>query len=73
MSLFDVIKYPISHPPTVEELSALPEDLYIKWRDETFSIHPEPTIVWVAAYLKAVNLLYVTERLRRFIGDYEPL
>jgi len=27
MSLFDVIKYPISHPPSVEELNALPADV----------------------------------------------
>ena len=32
MSLFDVIKYPISYPPTVEELNALPETIYNKWR-----------------------------------------
>lgn len=31
MSLFDSIKYPISCPPTEEELSAIPEELYRKW------------------------------------------
>ena len=31
MSLFDVIKYPISTPPTVEQLSALPKDLFSRW------------------------------------------
>lgn len=31
MSLFDVIKYPISNPPTKDELEALPNDLYKIW------------------------------------------
>ena len=31
MSLFDVIKYPISNPPTLEEFRAVPRELLIKW------------------------------------------
>lgn len=31
MSLFDVLKYPISTPPTKEELSALPRDFLLQW------------------------------------------
>ncbi len=31
MSLFDVIRYPISNKPTKDELAALPGDLYGKW------------------------------------------
>jgi len=31
MSLFDVIRYPLSLPPTAEELSALPKELYTQW------------------------------------------
>jgi len=33
MSLFDVIKYPISNPPKMSELSALPKDLFDKISD----------------------------------------
>jgi hypothetical protein len=33
VSIFDVIRYPISLPPTAEELAALPEDLYTYWID----------------------------------------
>ena len=33
MSLFDVIKYPVSDPPTVEELTNLPIELLLKWLD----------------------------------------
>jgi len=31
MTIFDTLRYPISIPPTVEELEALPWDLYIHW------------------------------------------
>jgi hypothetical protein len=31
MSIFDVIKYPISIPPKREELEALPVDLLVEW------------------------------------------
>jgi hypothetical protein len=31
MSIFDAIKYPISFPPTEEELEALPHSLFRLW------------------------------------------
>ena len=31
MTVFDVLRYPISDLPTAEELIALPADLYRKW------------------------------------------
>jgi hypothetical protein len=31
MSLFDVIKYPISNPPTLSELAALPRNILASW------------------------------------------
>lgn len=31
MTLFSIIKYPLSHPPTEEELSALPEEVFADW------------------------------------------
>jgi hypothetical protein len=33
MTIFDAIKYPISTPPTEEQLEALPGDLYQKWKE----------------------------------------
>jgi hypothetical protein len=33
MSLFDVLRYPISLPPTEEELDALPVKLFHSWTD----------------------------------------
>ena len=31
MTIFDSIKYPISDPPTLEELRAVPESIYRAW------------------------------------------
>ena len=31
MSLFDVIKYPISNPPSMDELRAIPDEVLDKW------------------------------------------
>ncbi len=38
MSLFDVIRYPISTPPTLEELHQLPNDLYKDWSDVVIAV-----------------------------------
>lgn len=56
MSLFDVIKYPISFPPTNEQLEALPEKLYRKWihhPDNTWcdtDIESSHDPIWVAMW-----------------------
>lgn len=31
MSLFDVIRYPISDVPTLEELEAIPDEIFNQW------------------------------------------
>lgn len=35
MSLFDILRYPISDSPTATELSALPTNLFEDWRSNT--------------------------------------
>ncbi len=35
MSLFDVLRYPISNAPTRHELKSLPNDLFVQWRHQT--------------------------------------
>jgi hypothetical protein len=35
MTIFDSIKYPISNPPTLQELEALPDEMYKAWQDAT--------------------------------------
>jgi hypothetical protein len=37
MSIFDVIRYPISWPPAVEELDAIPKPLYDRWAREVYT------------------------------------
>jgi hypothetical protein len=34
MTIFDSIKYPISDPPTEEQLAALPGEVYNEWAEE---------------------------------------
>ncbi len=58
MSLFDILRYPISDSPTVEQLKALPTELYREWLKSAnfapdrwdcndviwyFSVHPNHT------------------------------
>lgn len=38
MTIFNVIRYPISSPPTLAELEALPLDVYARWVRKTFHI-----------------------------------
>ena len=33
MTIFNVLKYPISYPPTTEELAALPRPLILAWAE----------------------------------------
>ena len=34
MSLFDVLRYPVSLPPKPDELRVLPCDLFLKWKED---------------------------------------
>ena len=36
MSLFSVLRYPISVPPAVAQLEALPHEVYAQWMNEIF-------------------------------------
>lgn len=38
MNIFNVIKYPISNPPKVEELEALPKNIFKTWVNRHFSV-----------------------------------
>ena len=35
MTIFHIIKYPISSPPTMEELESLPKEIITKWQDHS--------------------------------------
>lgn len=84
MSLFDVIRYPLSTPPSKSELSQLPEDLLYHWVSKSDWKHvnfinrediTETISVW---YRKYWNVATTTDNLdlmllRRLIKDYEPI
>jgi len=88
MTIFDSIKYPISDPPTEEELTNLPKELYDKWlgywNDQVIE---DLTPAHVAAYYRFVNNIswvgedeavhkaYKEKRdiLKRLIHEYDNL
>ena len=44
MSLFDVIRYPITNIYNDDELSALPDDLWLEWIQEVKTAEPKMSI-----------------------------
>ena len=84
MSLFDVIRYSISIPPTVEELAALPDALYNVWiRHPTNSWHGVDTESiddrkWVSSWMyrnfnseAQEKIMRDIKLLRKLILEYE--
>jgi hypothetical protein len=74
MSIFDVIKYPISEPPTKEELEALPDDLYNYWcvREFGYSYSRNTIHRYLSGYNPS-NVIMI-KQLRQMIEDYdEPI
>ena len=84
MSLFDVIKYPISDLPTEEEISALPDDVinelykrishglyngYVDTYFKVYAIH-----YYLAARSKSNPKLLTVEDIKEILRDYnEPI
>ena len=56
MSLFDLIKYPLSNPPTPEELFVLPPDIYNDWCRDWLG--RTCNVYWASGYLRAEFALY---------------
>lgn len=76
MSIFDVIKYPISDFPDKEEFAALPEVLYNKWLQCVgWRDHSEIEDVWWhydTFYLNGSPHEDIV-LLRKMIEEYEPI
>ena len=77
MSLFDVLRYPISDHPTKEEFEALPKDLFEQWTNAVYwhSDYANPKCLETAysdkGYAPFLKDLLV---LRNMIKDYdEPI
>ena len=88
MSLFDIIRYPISDPPTEQELTALPVGMMCKWLQMTDwkEISPARTnIADVVEYYEFASndssapdgckelALQELVLLRKMIREYEPV
>ena len=71
MSLFDVIKYPISTPVTKEELEAVPSDIYNDWVTENFQRYDEQEFLkkskWVVPTL--INRIDVISEKYKLLDD----
>jgi hypothetical protein len=88
MTVFDVIRYPVSLPPTREELEALPKIIYWDWiRNHTQDWHqlddtacsPWNVAIWMAYYHRDSHehqreeIQADVHRLRQLIAEYEPV
>jgi len=65
MSLFDVIRYPISDVPTLEELEAIPDEIFNQWtfvKESGLAIHRSRRVIW---YLISSN-----HRFRQLRGEH---
>lgn len=79
MGLFDVIRYPISNPPTVAEFEALPQKLFRTWTTRC-ALHEKPVVLalWYAETWNATTKRYTAagdkedlEILRKIIRNWE--
>lgn len=80
MTVFDVIRYPISMPPTMEELAACPKDVFHEWQAEHFGMVgfgiATATLhnMWYGSAFRIADIElaeYIVCNLRRMIAEYE--
>lgn len=80
MTIFDVIKYQISNPPTEEELLILSDNTLGKWLESVgwvamLPISAQPSIAFIVDYYRnhapAADINYDIALLRKIIGEME--
>ena len=72
MTIFDVIRYPISDVPTAEEMEALPRDLFKKWaRENGWGAYDYRQGRIAGAYYKGSPYEKDIPILRQMIKDYD--
>lgn len=73
MTIFDVIRYPVSSPAKLEELEAIPDELFVDWL--TATRWNEPNTLSRYFVLKHLNSTYLSDIpiLRKMIKEYEPI
>jgi len=75
MTIFDAIRYPISDPPTEEEIANLPPELFHRWATVVFfPVDRIPTTVarWYRNLLFYQTSSYDIRLLQRMIAEYNP-
>lgn len=65
MSIFDVIKYPISDYPTIEELKRLPRPIFDKWISRTKWQVPKDLDKGVA-YMSGAYKLFTAHKDKKY-------
>jgi hypothetical protein len=65
MSLFTVLKYPISWPPTKEELEALPKEVLDRWVE-----HNVWNVACSATISNMMQVLYLQESYQKSVSEY---
>jgi hypothetical protein len=72
MTIFDSIKYPIGHPPTAEQLEALPPRLFHKWTSRQWNydarqVTPDMIANWASVRKDVQQTYEALALLRRII------
>lgn len=76
MTIFDVIKYPISDCPTKEELEALPVAVYAKWLlvvGTSGRLTPDIVSIFYSDFCEYTQGKRDIMILRKIIKEYEPV
>lgn len=76
MSIFSVIKYPLSNPPTQEQLDSIPRELFDHWAFSTIMYHKlTPTNLVMAInpcfWPELSTYEYDMERLKKMIFEID--
>ena len=76
MSLFDVLRYPISIPPQPGQLEAIPDEIFKVWYDSIDGwrdyLYDRDVVRDYYCDRCCVHALWELDSLRNMIKDYEP-
>jgi len=72
MTIFDTLRYPVSDLPTEEELTSLPENLFLSWCILNYGRHH--SVEWMVNYLEWIgqrDRIRDLWSLRKMIREYD--
>ncbi len=73
MSLFDVLRWPISIPPTEAELAILPKEILVNWKCKVHFLNGATPLDISLHYGKFLHISYLESdiaQLRKMIKEY---